>query len=106
MGNDGWKVYDKDGKTGPVFEGHDPYTLAAYTRRISSKMRAQTIIRPLRRGNRPAFNHSLPPGNISTHLGRSVVFDPKTETFGDDKAANAYLKKQYSEPHLIDLPKV
>lgn len=43
-------------------------------------------------------------GNISCRLGRDVRFDPKTETFGKDKAANAYLKKEYRRPY--DLPKV
>ncbi len=37
-------------------------------------------------------------GNISHHLGRDVIFDPVTETFGDDKAANAYLTKEYRKP--------
>jgi predicted dehydrogenase len=34
-------------------------------------------------------------GNISTLLKRDVVFDPKTETFGSDKEANALLRKTY-----------
>jgi len=32
------------------------------------------------------------------------VFDPKTETFGNDKAANAYLTKEYRKSY--PLPKV
>ena len=43
-------------------------------------------------------------GNISYRLGRDIRFDPKTETFGNDKAANAYLKKEYRKPY--ELPKV
>ena len=43
-------------------------------------------------------------GNISHHLGRDIRFDPKTETFGDDKEANALLTKNYREPY--SLPKV
>ena len=43
-------------------------------------------------------------GNISTRLGRDIRFDPKTETFGSDKQANAYLTKQYRSPYA--LPKV
>lgn len=34
-------------------------------------------------------------GNIAYRLGRSVTFDPKTETFGDDAEANALLKREY-----------
>ena len=37
-------------------------------------------------------------------LKRDVRFNPKTETFGDDKEANAYLTKQYRAPY--GLPKV
>lgn len=44
-------------------------------------------------------------GNISTHLKREVVFDPKTETFGSDQQANALLRKSYRKgfepPSLI-----
>lgn len=43
-------------------------------------------------------------GNISHHLKRDVVFDPKTETFGNDKEANRYLTKEYRKPYT--LPKV
>jgi predicted dehydrogenase len=43
-------------------------------------------------------------GNICTRLGRDVRFDPKTETFGSDKAANAFLTKEYRKPY--ELPKV
>ncbi len=43
-------------------------------------------------------------GNISSRLGRDVHFDPKTETLGDDHAANAYLTKEYRKPYT--LPKV
>lgn len=34
-------------------------------------------------------------GNIAYRLGRSVNFDPATETFGDDTEANALLKREY-----------
>ena len=43
-------------------------------------------------------------GNISSRLRRDVVFDPATETFGDDKVANAWLTKEYRSPYI--LPKV
>ena len=38
-------------------------------------------------------------GNITYHLKRDVTFDPKTETFGDDKEANAMLTKEYRAPY-------
>lgn len=40
-------------------------------------------------------------GNISYKLKRDVVFDPKTETFGSDKQANALLTKQYRAPYAL-----
>ncbi len=43
-------------------------------------------------------------GNISHHLRREVVFDPATETFGNDREANQRLSKEYREPY--GLPKV
>jgi predicted dehydrogenase len=36
-------------------------------------------------------------GNIATHLGRSLTFDPQTEQFVDDKEANALVKRQYRD---------
>ena len=32
--------------------------------------------------------------NIAMRLGRKVVFDPKTETFGDDKQANTFIERE------------
>ena len=43
-------------------------------------------------------------GNISYKLNRDVHFDPKTETFGNDKEANKLLVKEYRTPY--GLPKV
>ena len=40
-------------------------------------------------------------GNISCRLGRDVHFDPKTETFGDDHAASAYLTKEYRKSYPL-----
>lgn len=34
-------------------------------------------------------------GNIAYRLGRSLEFDPATETFGDDSEANVHLKREY-----------
>ena len=43
-------------------------------------------------------------GNVSYKLNRDVRFDPKTETFGNDKEANKFLVKEYRAPY--GLPKV
>jgi predicted dehydrogenase len=39
--------------------------------------------------------------NISYRTDRKLTFDPKTETFGSDKEANKYLKREYREPFVI-----
>ena len=40
-------------------------------------------------------------GNISYRLGRSLEFDPKTETFGCDGKANALLSREYRKPFVM-----
>lgn len=40
-------------------------------------------------------------GNISLWLRRSVDFDPHTETFPGDQAANAMLRRDYREPYVV-----
>ncbi|MCW5978378.1 MAG: Gfo/Idh/MocA family oxidoreductase [Bryobacteraceae bacterium] len=40
-------------------------------------------------------------GNISQHLRREIVFDPKTETFPGDEAANSYLVKEYRRNYRL-----
>jgi hypothetical protein len=37
-------------------------------------------------------------GNIARTVGRKIVWDPKTETFGDDKEANSYISRKAREP--------
>jgi len=39
--------------------------------------------------------------NISYRLGRTLSFDPKTETFGGDAEANAFLTREYREPYVV-----
>ena len=39
--------------------------------------------------------------NISMRVGRSVVFDPDTETFPKDPEANALLTRKYREPFVM-----
>jgi len=104
VGHEGWKVYDKDGNTGPVFEGKDAYT--------QSGAHEGNFLECIKSRNTPHEDVELGRlsttlchlGNICTHLQRDIVFDPKTETFGHDKAANAYLTKEYRKPYT--LPKV
>ena len=43
-------------------------------------------------------------GNITYRLGRTVNFDPVTETFPGDDAANAMLARDYRKPYVV--PKI
>ena len=38
---------------------------------------------------------------ISYRLGRKLVFDPNTESFGNDVEANQYLTRKYREPYVL-----
>ncbi len=40
-------------------------------------------------------------GNISYRLGRTVNFDPRTETFPGDEQADAMLSRDYREPYVV-----
>ena len=40
-------------------------------------------------------------GNIAYRLGRTIEFDPKTETFPRDEAANALLTREYRKPFVM-----
>jgi predicted dehydrogenase len=94
--DDAWTVYDKSGKvveTGkPSGGSHEGNFLAC----IKSRKRPDADVELGRLST--TICHL---GNITTRLGRDVRFDPKTETFGDDKEANAYLTKQYRAPYLL-----
>jgi predicted dehydrogenase len=40
-------------------------------------------------------------GNMAYRLGRTITFDPQTETCPGDDAANALLKRKYREPFVV-----
>jgi hypothetical protein len=40
-------------------------------------------------------------GNIAHRLGRTVDFDPQTETFPGDDQANAMLSRDYRKPYVV-----
>ncbi|PYU98872.1 MAG: dehydrogenase [Acidobacteria bacterium] len=99
----GWKVYPKDGSTGPGEEANDERENGLHEKNflecIKTRQRPNADVEIGRLST--TLCHL---GNICTHLGRDIVFDPKTETFGSDKQANAYSKKEYRKPYA--LPKV
>jgi len=97
--DDGWRVSNADGSPGPSMKyaggGHERNFLEC----VKSRKRPNSDVEIGRLST--TLCHL---GNISQRLGRDIVFDPKTETFGGDRAANAYLTKAYREPY--GLPEV
>ncbi|MGE5645652.1 MAG: Gfo/Idh/MocA family protein [Acidobacteriota bacterium] len=93
---DGWRVYNADGSAGPSMKytggGHERNFLEC----VKSRKQPNSDVEIGRLST--TLCHL---GNISYHLGRDVRFDPKTETFGEDRAANAYLTKTYREPYGV-----
>lgn len=87
----GWKVFEKEGQP-PVKEvkasggSHEGNFLDC----IKSRKRPNADVEIGRLST--TLCHL---GNISHRLGRSVQFDPESETFGSDREANAYLSKEY-----------
>jgi hypothetical protein len=98
-----WKVYHKDGSVGPSVEPLDESADGLHEKNfvdcIKSRKRPNADVEIGRLAS--TICHI---GNICCHLRRDVTFDPKTETFGDDKEANAYLTKEYRSTY--PLPKV
>ncbi len=96
--NSGWKVSLKDGHEGPseksALETHEANFLAC----LKSRERPNSDVEIGRLST--TLCHL---GNISYHLGRDVHFDPRTETFGEDREANKLLTKEYRRPY--ELPK-
>jgi len=99
----GWKVFHKDGKVDPVVKREGPYIHGNHEKNFIECIKSRKEPNSLVETGRVATTvcHL---GNISYRLGRDVRFDPKTETFGNDKAANAYLTKPYRKEY--PLPKV
>ena len=92
----GWKVVNKDGSAGPSGkyrgEAHEKNFLECVKSREKPHSDVET-------GRLSTTLCHL--GNICHHLGRDIRFDPKTETFGDDKEANARLTKAYRVPYTL-----
>jgi predicted dehydrogenase len=95
----GWKVFGKGGEVGPSEKASRGSHSGNFLACVKSRRRPNADVELGRLST--TICHL---GNISHRLGRDVHFDPKTETFGDDKEANALLTKEYRKPYK--LPKV
>ena len=99
LGGSSWTIYPKDGGVGQTVKGPTEEHEKNFLECVKSRKRPNADVEIGRLST--TLCHL---GNISNHLKRDVRFDPKTETFGNDKEANAYLTKQYRSPY--NLPKV
>jgi predicted dehydrogenase len=97
--NAGWKVYWNDGSAGPEQNDTGGSHEKNFLDCIKSRKLPNSDVEIGRLSTTLAHL-----GNISYKLGRDVRFDPKTETFGSDQAANQLLTKQYRVPY--ELPRV
>jgi len=99
----GWDVYFQDGSNGPSESAKDVRESGLHEKNFLDCVRSrQTPNADIEIGRLSTTVCHL--GNICTHLRRDVTFDPKTETFGNDKQANAYLSREHRKPYV--LPKV
>ncbi|MGA2772812.1 MAG: Gfo/Idh/MocA family oxidoreductase [Bryobacteraceae bacterium] len=97
--NDDWKVYRSDGSVGPEQKATGGSHERNFLDSIKSRKLPNSDVEIGRLST--TLTHL---GNISYKLGRDVHFDPKTETFGSDHAADQLLTKQYRAPY--ELPRV
>jgi predicted dehydrogenase len=93
---DGWNVTFKDGSPGPSGKDAGGSHTAKFLECIRSRQQPNSDVEIGRMST--TICHL---GNISYRLGRDVRFDSKTETFGDDEAANAWLTKAYRSPYVL-----
>jgi predicted dehydrogenase len=99
IGVSSWTAYNKDGEVERTVQDSGGSHEKRFLDSVKSRQRPNADIELGRLST--TLCHL---GNISCHLGRDVIFDPVSETFGEDKAANAYLTKEYRSPY--ELPKV
>ncbi len=95
----GWRVIGSKGEPGPT-AGKTPFQHEKnFLESIKTRQKPNSDIEIGRLST--TLCHL---GNIAYHLKRDVRFDPSTETFPGDAAANALLSKSYREAY--PLPKV
>lgn len=103
LGDLSWKVYPRDGSIGPSEVVANDRESGAHERNFIECIKSrQDPHATIEIGRLSTTVCHL--GNVCTRLRRDVVFDPKTEIFGHDKEANAYLSKEHRKPYI--LPKV
>jgi predicted dehydrogenase len=89
-----------DGEDGPRGSGsgaHPEHVANFY--QVMRSRRLEDLLAPPEYGHAGATLCHL--GNIAYRFGRTLQFDPKTETFEKDAAANAMLTREYRPPFVM-----
>jgi predicted dehydrogenase len=87
-----------NGKPGPNGDGGGENHIHNFHRAVRSR-KVSDLTADIEEGHYSSALCHL--ANVSYRLGRSLEFDPKTETFKDDKEANALLSRRYRSPFVI-----
>jgi predicted dehydrogenase len=89
-----------DKKPGPKGEGAGAHRELVQNFYDAVRSRDKSsLLAPIEYGHTAAALCHL--GNIAYRLGRTVEFDPKTETFPNDAVANALLTRDYRKPYAM-----
>ena len=91
----GWKVHTKDGP-GPSMDAAPLRHEQDFLECVKNRKQPNAAIEIGRLST--TLCHL---GNISQHLRREILFDPATETFPGDEAANSYLTKRYRDEYPL-----
>ena len=95
---DGWATYlGPKGEPGPSGKGGGDH-FGNFVKAVQAR-KPELLNADILEGHRSSALCHL--GNIAYRLGRSLNFDPKSETFGTDEAANAMLTREYRSPFLM-----
>jgi predicted dehydrogenase len=92
----GWRVYNKHNEVVRTVKDSGGSHEANFLECVKSRQRPNADVEIGRLST--TLCHL---GNVVQRLGRDVHFDPHTETFGDDGAANALLTKKYRESYPL-----
>jgi len=92
----GWAVYGPKGEPGPSAKASGGSHTGNFLECVKTRKRPNADVEV---GRLSTMICHL--GNIATRLGRDLRFDPRTETFPDDKEANAMLTKTYRSPWTL-----
>ena len=88
-------LYVDDASNGEGF-GEDGYHMKNFMECVKSRKKPASDVQSHHRMLNVC--HAI---NVAMRLGRKVVYDPKTETFGDDKQANSFIAREQRKGYEI-----